>query len=126
MARPGPPLAVCVRSVRGTITAVPATPTPSAFGPLQSWLHSSAFHLGVETLAGALAVLWAATAIRVHRDARRRLGSRWLVAIATLLGLVPFVGAALWLLLRPPEPRAEALQRELEIRAFELSLTPRP
>src|SRR4029453_3513758 len=44
----------------------------------------------------------------------------WLVAMATLIGLVPpFIGALVYLLLRPPEYLEEVRERELEIRAME-------
>ena len=46
--------------------------------------------------------------------------------MATLIGLVPpFIGALVYLLLRPPEYLEEARERELEIRAMEDRLATR-
>ena len=43
-----------------------------------------------------VAVFWLATAYWVYKDARRRIEDPWLVAMATVLGLVPpFVGPIL-------------------------------
>jgi hypothetical protein len=67
-----------------------------------------------------VAVFWAAIAVWVYKDARRRIEDPWLVAMATILGLVPpFVGALVYLLLRPPEYLDEVRERELEIKAME-------
>lgn len=65
-------------------------------------------------------VLWLATAFWVFKDARRRIDDPWLVAMATLLGLVPpFLGPIIYLFFRPPEYLADVRERELEIRAIE-------
>ena len=70
-----------------------------------------------------VAVFWLAVAVWVYKDARRRIDDPWLVAMATLIGLVPpFVGALVYLLLRPPEYLEEVRERELEIKAMEESL----
>ncbi len=67
-----------------------------------------------------VAVFWLAVAVWVYKDARRRIEDPWLVAMATLIGLVPpFIGALVYLLLRPPEYLEEVRERELEIRAME-------
>jgi Double zinc ribbon len=73
-----------------------------------------------------VAVFWLAIAVWVYKDARRRIDDPWLVAMATLIGLVPpFVGALIYLLLRPPEYLEEVRERELEIRAMEERLATR-
>jgi Double zinc ribbon len=72
------------------------------------------------------AVFWLAIAVWVYKDARRRIEDPWLVAMATVLGLVPpFVGALIYLLLRPPEYLEEVRERELEIKAMEERLARR-
>jgi len=68
-------------------------------------------------------VFWLATAFWVFKDARRRIEDRLLVAIATVLGLVPpFVGAFIYMLFRPPEYLEDVRERELEIKAMEKRL----
>ena len=75
----------------------------------------------VRNVAIALVVLlWLATAFWTFKDARRRIANPWLVALCTLIGLVPpFVGALVYMLFRPPEYLDEVRERELEIRAIE-------
>jgi hypothetical protein len=72
-----------------------------------------------------VAVFWLAVAVWVYKDARRRIDDPWLVGMATLIGLVPVVGALVYLLLRPPEYLEEVRERELEIRAMEDRLATR-
>ena len=68
-------------------------------------------------------VFWLATAYWVHKDARRRVDDPWLVAMATLLGLVPpFLGPIIYLFFRPPEYLEDVRERELELRAMEARL----
>ncbi len=70
-----------------------------------------------------LAVFWLAVAYWVYKDARRRIGDPWLVAMATVLGLVPpFLGALVYMLFRPPEYLEDVRERELEIQAMEQRL----
>jgi hypothetical protein len=73
-----------------------------------------------------VAVFWVALAVWVYKDAKRRIEDPWLVVMATLVGLVPpFIGALIYLLLRPPEYLDEVRERELEIRAMEDRLATR-
>jgi hypothetical protein len=73
-----------------------------------------------------IAVFWLAVAVWVYKDSKRRVEDPWLVAMATLVGLVPpFIGAVIYLLLRPPEYLDEVRERELEIRAMEERLATR-
>jgi hypothetical protein len=70
-----------------------------------------------------LIVFWLASAYWVYKDARRRTEDPWLVAMATLLGLVPpFIGPLVYLFFRPPEYLEDRRERELEIRAMEEQL----
>ena len=69
-------------------------------------------------------VFWLATAYWVYKDARRRIEDPWLVAMATILGLVPpFVGPLIYMLFRPPEYIDDVRERELEIKAIESRLS---
>ncbi len=73
-----------------------------------------------------LAVFWLAVAYWVYKDARRRIEDPWLVAMATVLGLVPpFLGALIYMLFRPPEYLEDVRERDLEIRAMEQGLRSR-
>ena len=66
------------------------------------------------------AVFWLAIGFWTFKDARRRIRSPWLVALATLLGLFPpYLGALVYMLFRPPEYLDEVRERELEIQAIE-------
>ena len=68
-------------------------------------------------------VFWLAVAFWTYKDARRRIEDPWLVAMATVLGLVPpFVGAFIYMLFRPPEYLEDVRERELEIKAMERRL----
>jgi RNA polymerase subunit RPABC4/transcription elongation factor Spt4 len=71
--------------------------------------------LGVIALMGYVAVLWVATAFFVWRDARRRSTSPLFQLFALILGFIPpFLGALVYLVIRPPrtidEERALALE----------------
>jgi hypothetical protein len=69
-------------------------------------------------------VFWLSVAFWVYKDARRRIEDPWLVAMATLLGLIPpFVGALIYMLFRPPEYLEDVRERELEIKAMEERLS---
>jgi double zinc ribbon protein len=73
-----------------------------------------------------VAVFWLASAFWVYKDARRRIEDPWLVAMATLLGLVPpFIGPLVYMFFRPPEYLDDVRERELEIRAMEERLSRR-
>jgi hypothetical protein len=69
------------------------------------------------------AVFWLAVGYWTYKDARRRIADPWLVAMATLLGLIPpFLGALIYMLFRPPEYLEEVRERDLEIAAIEQRL----
>ncbi len=72
-----------------------------------------------------VAVFWLSIAFWVYKDARRRIEDPWLVGMATLLGLVPFVGPIIYMLFRPPEYLEDVRERELEIKAMEERLSRR-
>lgn len=86
---------------------------------LHTVFHSTAFILVRDIVIAALVALWLGLAFRTHRDAERRIDDRWLVAFATLVGLVPLAGPLVYLLFRPPETLEDAHARRVEIRAIE-------
>jgi Double zinc ribbon len=67
-----------------------------------------------------LVVLWLALIVYTYLDARRRISDPFLVACATVASFFPFVGSAVYAIVRPPEYLEDAHERELEIKAAEL------
>jgi hypothetical protein len=67
-----------------------------------------------------LVVLWLALIVYTYLDARRRLADPFLVACATVASFFPFIGTAVYAIVRPPEFLEDAHERELEIKAAEL------
>jgi hypothetical protein len=95
----------------------------SAFGSVHDVFHSTAFDVARNLVLFLAIVFWLGLACWVFRDARRRLDDSWLVATATLLGLVvPYVGAVIYMLFRPPETLADVRVRDLELSALEEEL----
>jgi len=85
-----------------------------------SWFESQTWHVIRNLLIFFGVVFWLAVAYWVYKDARRRIEDPWLVAMATLLGLVPpFLGALIYMLFRPPEYLEDVRERELEIKEME-------
>ena len=67
-----------------------------------------------------LVVLWLALIVYTYLDARRRISDQFLVACATVASFFPFIGTAVYAIVRPPEFLEDAHERELEIKAAEL------
>jgi uncharacterized protein (UPF0212 family) len=88
--------------------------------PLAQTLESVDWTL-LRNLGILLAVtLWLASGYWTFKDARRRIEDPWLVALATLVGLVPpFLGPIIYLFFRPPEYLQDVHERDLEIKAME-------
>jgi hypothetical protein len=93
------------------------------FEDVNNFFDSETWMIVRDALLLFIAVFWLAVAYWVLKDARRRIESPWLVALATLLGLaLPFLGAVIYVLFRPPEYLEEVRERELEIKAMEETL----
>ena len=89
--------------------------------------------LGIVAVAGYVVVLWVATAFFVWRDARRRSESLLFQLFALILGFIPpFLGALVYMVIRPPrtldEERALALEEQTlrEIDSDAIALRPCP
>jgi len=67
-----------------------------------------------------LVVLWLALIVYTYLDARRRITDPFLVGCATVASFFPFIGTAVYAIVRPPEFLEDAHERELEIKAAEL------
>jgi Double zinc ribbon len=96
------------------------------FGGVNDFFDSETWLLIRNLTLFFVVVFWLAVAYWVFKDARRRIDDPWLVAMATILGLVPpFVGAIIYMFFRPPEYLEDVRERELEIRAMEERLSRR-
>jgi hypothetical protein len=92
--------------------------------PLAQTLDSPDWTLLRNIGIALLVVLWLATAYWTFKDARRRIEDPWLVALASLVGLVPpFLGPIIYLFFRPPEYLEDVRERKLEIKAMEERLS---
>lgn len=78
-------------------------------------------HLIIAAVALAV-VFWIGLAYWVSKDARRRSSSRFFLGAAAILGLVPVVGPAVYLLFRPAETRDDAWARDLEMAALQAEI----
>ena len=84
------------------------------------FFSSSTWHVIENLLVFFAVVFWASLGYWVYKDARRRIDDGLLVALATLVGLVPpYLGPFVYMLFRPPEYLDDVHERELEIRAME-------
>jgi hypothetical protein len=85
-----------------------------------SWFGSSTWHVIRNLLVFFAVLFWLALGYWTYKDARRRIDDRWLVALSTVVGLVPpYLGPFVYMLFRPPEYLDDVRERELEIRAIE-------
>jgi hypothetical protein len=91
------------------------TTNDDLLGGVNDFFDSGAWMVTRNLAIFFVAVFWLATAYWVYKDARRRIEDPWLVAMATVLGLVPpFVGPIVYLFLRPP---STSRIRERELRS---------
>jgi len=91
-----------------------------AFSSLSNFFSSGLWSL-LQALLGMFAVVfWLSLGYWVYKDARRRIEDARLVALSTLVGLIPpYLGPIVYMLFRPPEYLEDVLERELEIKAIE-------
>ncbi len=83
-------------------------------------IKSNGLDLAATLFLLMLIVLWLALIVYTYLDARRRISDPFLVACATVASFFPFIGTAVYAILRPPEYLEDAHERELEIKAAEL------
>jgi len=67
-----------------------------------------------------MVVLWLALIVYTYLDAKRRISDPFLVGCATVASFFPYIGTAVYAIVRPPEFLEDAHERELEIKAAEL------
>lgn len=83
-------------------------------------ISNDGLNLVVNLLILMLVVVWLALIVYTYLDARRRIGDPFLVGCATLASFIPYLGTAVYAIVRPPEFIEDAHERELEIKAAEL------
>jgi hypothetical protein len=83
-------------------------------------ISNDGLNLVVNLLVLGLVVIWLALIIWTFLDAKRRVSDPFLVGCATVASFIPYLGTAVYAILRPPEFLEDAHERELEIKAAEL------
>jgi hypothetical protein len=83
-------------------------------------IKNGGLNLFVNLVVLFLVAVYIALIAWTYFDARRRVEDNFLVICATLGALVPFIGAAIYAIIRPPEYLEDAREREIETRAAEL------
>jgi hypothetical protein len=83
-------------------------------------ISNSGLNLAVTLFVLAIVVVWLALIVYTYLDAKRRISDPFLVACATIGSFFPYIGTAVYAIVRPPEFLEDAHERELEIRAAEL------
>ncbi|HWP33102.1 MAG TPA: zinc ribbon domain-containing protein [Solirubrobacterales bacterium] len=83
-------------------------------------ISNDGLNLAASLFALMVVVVWLALIVYTYFDAKRRIADPFLVACATIGSFFPYIGTAVYAILRPPEFLEDAHERELEIRAAEL------
>lgn len=83
-------------------------------------ISNSGLNLAATLFVLAIVVVWLALIVYTYFDAKRRISDPFLVACATIGSFFPYIGTAVYAIVRPPEFLEDAHERELEIRAAEL------
>jgi hypothetical protein len=85
-------------------------------------INNSGLNLAASLFVLMLVVLWLALIVYTYLDAKRRISDPFLVACATVASFFPYIGTAVYVIVRPPEFLEDAHERELEIKAAELKV----
>jgi hypothetical protein len=83
-------------------------------------ISNGGLNLVVSLLVLGFVVVWLALIVYTYLDAKRRISDPFLVGCATLASFFPYIGTAVYAIVRPPEFLEDAHERELEIKAAEL------
>lgn len=83
-------------------------------------ITNNGLNLVVSLFVLMLVVVWLALIVYTYLDAKRRVSDPFLIGCATIASFIPYLGTAVYAILRPPEFLEDAHERELEIRAAEL------
>jgi hypothetical protein len=89
--------------------------------PPLAWfgIENSGLNLAIDLLALFVVVLYLALIYWTYTDAKRRIEDPMLIGCATAAAVFPFVGAIVYMVLRPPEYLEDVRERELETQAAE-------
>ena len=94
--------------------------TASAFTSIHDFFASGTWQVIRNLLFFFLIAFWLAVGYWVYKDAKRRIEDPVLIATAVAIGLIiPYIGALVYMLFRPPEYLEDVRERELEIKAME-------
>src|SRR3954471_12507206 len=85
-------------------------------------ISNSGLNLAATLFILMIVVVWLALIVYTYFDAKRRISDPFLVACATIGSFFPYIGTAVYAIVRPPEFLEDAHERELEIRAAELKV----
>jgi hypothetical protein len=85
-------------------------------------ITNSGLNLAATLFILAIVVVWLALIVYTYFDAKRRISDPFLIACATIGSFFPYIGTAVYAIVRPPEFLEDAHERELEIRAAELKV----
>src|SRR6266849_6400082 len=85
-------------------------------------IESSGLNLVIDLLSLFVVVLYLSLIYWTYADARRRIEDPMLIGCATAAALFPFVGAIVYMVLRPPVYLEDVHERELETQAAEARL----
>ena len=86
-------------------------------------IESDGLNLAVNLLILFLVVIYLALAYWTYADARRRIADPMLIGCAAAAAILfPFVGAIVYMIVRPPEYLDDVRERELEMQAAEARL----
>src|SRR5207342_1999466 len=83
-------------------------------------ISNDGLNLAATLFVLGIVVIWLALIVYTYLDAKRRISDPFLIACATIGSFFPYIGTAVYAIVRPPEFLEDAHERELEIRAAEL------
>jgi len=90
------------------------------FQSVSDFFASAAWSIGFVLVQVFAVALWLALSYWVYQDARRRFENSGAIAACVAIALIiPFLGALVYLFIRPPEYLTDAHDRELEMLALE-------
>jgi hypothetical protein len=93
------------------------------FGDVHDFFDSTTWTVVWTGGIALVALFWVATIAWVRKDAKRRIASKPVVWLATLIGAIPpFLGPLIYMLFRPPEYLEDVRERELELKMIERGL----